>query len=211
MRPGSPLDANLWLAELIGEKDEAFLKDGISHGFKLAPPQSKFFPTEQDNHKSATNADAKLAVEQAICNEIAEGNYIVTNDRPVIISALGVIPKPDSTEVHLIHDCSRPLGEGLNDYIQTQSFKFQTLDDAIKLLGANRFMAKIDLRHAYRSVPIHPSNFVETGLKWQFSGDSHFNYFDDRREIFHCFTQSVRQMLARHLRQLPFFSHFDRF
>jgi len=74
----------------------------------MAAPHSQFFPAEQDNYKSATNANAKLAVEQAICFEIAEGNYIVTNNKPVIISALGAIPKPDSTEMRLIHDCFPP-------------------------------------------------------------------------------------------------------
>ena len=53
-------------------------------------------------------------------------------------------------------------------YIQPQSFKFQTSDNAIKLLGPNYFMAKIDLWHAYQSVPIHYTNFAATGLCWQF-------------------------------------------
>ena len=110
---------------------------------------------QQGSYKSDTNAAAKLAVEQTILNEIAEGNYVVTDTKPVIVSALGAIPKPDSSEVHLIHDSSRPHAWGLNDYIQSQSFKFQTLHDAIKLLQPNYIMAKIDLQHAYRAVPIH--------------------------------------------------------
>ena len=67
-------------------------------------------------------------------------------------------------------------------------------------------MAKIDLRHAYRSVPIHPSNFAATGLQWHFDGDDDVTYFYDTRlpfgakrspEIFHRLTQSVRRMMAR--------------
>ena len=170
----------------------------------MAPPLSTFFPAEQDNYKSATNASVKVAVERTIRSEIAEGNYVITNSKPIIVSALGAIPKPDSTEVRLIHDCSRPLGDGLNDYIQTQSFKFQTLDAAVKMLGPQYFMEKIDLRHAYRSVPIHPSNFAATGLKWQFLGDNHYTYFYDTRlpfgaksstEIFHRLTQSISSPL----------------
>ena len=65
---------------------------------------------------------------------------------------------------------------------------------------------KIDLRHAYRSVPNNPSNFAATGLKWQFEGDDDFTYFYDTRlpfgaksspEIFHRLTQAVRRMMAR--------------
>ena len=108
--------------------------------------------------------------------------------------------------MRLIHDCSRPLGHALNDYITTQSFKFQTLDDAIKLLKPNYFMAKIDLRHAYRSVPIHKSNFAATGLKWEFEGHANYTYMYDARlpfgakssrEIFHRLTQAVRRMMAK--------------
>lgn len=147
-----------------------------------------------------------MAVEETILSEIAEGNYVITDAKPTIISALGAIPKPDSSEVRLIHDCSRPTGQALNDYIISHSFKFQTLDDAIKLLRPNYFMAKIDLRHAYRSVPIHKSNYLATGLQWQFSGQRGPTYFFDTRlpfgaksspEIFHRLTQSVRRMMAR--------------
>ena len=98
---------------------------------------STSFPrrSEQDNYKSATNANDNLAVQRTIRSEIAEGNYVITNSKPIIGSALGAISKPDSKEMSLIHDCCRPLREGLNDYVQTQSFKFQTLDDALKMLG----------------------------------------------------------------------------
>ena len=110
----SPLNTNLWLAELNGDEDEAFLTDGISNGLKLAPPNSNVTPVQQDNYKSVTNAVSKAAVEQTILEEIAEGNYIITDSKPIIINALGTIPKPDSSVVHLIHDCSRPTGRGLH-------------------------------------------------------------------------------------------------
>ena len=135
-----------------------FLSDGIINGFQLAAAGTQFASAHANNYKSATNASTRATVEQTIANEIAEGNYVITPIKPAIISALGAIPKPDSHEVRLIHDCSRPAGLALNDYIDTCPFKFQTLDDAIHLLKPNYFMAKIDLRHAYRSVPIHPSN-----------------------------------------------------
>ena len=154
----SPLNTDLWLAELIGDEDQAFLSDGISNGFQLAPADCNFIPAHQDNSESVSCAEQKLAVEETILGEISEGNYAITDVKPAIISALGAIPKPDSAEVRLIHDCSRPTRRALNDYITCQSFKFQTLDDAIKLLRPNYFTAKIDLWHAYQSVPIHKGN-----------------------------------------------------
>ena len=122
------------------------------------------------------------------------------------VRIIPIIPKPNFPEIRLIHDCSRPHGQAVNDYITTNSFKFQTLDDATTLLRPNYYMAKIDLRHAYRSVPIHPDNYKATGCKWQFLGDHSYTYFYDTRlpfgaksspEIFHRITQSVRRMMAR--------------
>ena len=68
-------------------------------------------------------------------------------------------------------------------------------------------MAKIDLHHAYRSVPIHPHNYHGTGLKWKFNGNKvKFTYFVDTRlafggrrspEIFHRLTQAVKRIMSR--------------
>ena len=158
------------------------------------------------NYKSATNANARAKVEQTIREEIMQGNYVTTKIKPTVISALGAIPKPNSTEVRLIPNCSRPHGQAVNDYITTRSFKFQSLDDAIKLLKPNCYMAKIDLKHAYRSVPIHPANYQATGCKWRFTGDDFDTFFYDTRlpfgaksspEIFHRLTQAVGRMMAK--------------
>ena len=58
-----------------------------------------------------------------------------------------------------------PSGSAVNDYEDAESFKYQSLQDAIKLLEPGYFMAKIDLRHTCRSVGIHPNNFDAMGLK----------------------------------------------
>ena len=66
--------------------------------------------------------------------------------------------------------------------------------------------AKIDLRHTYRSVHIHPDNYEATGLKWRFGDSRHFTYFVDTRlpyggrrapGIFNRLTQAVKCMMAR--------------
>ena len=98
-----------------------------------------------------------------------------------------------------------PFGKGLNGYIKMQSFQFQTLDDAIKLLGPNFFMAKIDLWHAYgRSLFI-----IEILQLLVYVGslrDMIISLMYDTRlpygaisspEIFHRLSQSVWRMMAR--------------
>ena len=42
----------------------------------------------------------------------------------------------------------------LNEYIEYHHFKMDTFESAIKLVTNKSYMASIDLRHAYYSVPI---------------------------------------------------------
>ena len=62
-------------------------------------------------------------MEEAALEELAAGNYFVADVKPKIISALSAVPKPDSDEIRLIHDCSQPAGFALNDYADIESFK----------------------------------------------------------------------------------------
>ena len=159
------------------------------------------------NYLSATGTAVRDKVEQTLLDEIALGNYVISETKPTIVSALGAVPKPDSEDVRLIHDCSQPEGSAVSNYADTESFKYQTLEDAVKLLRPGYYMAKIDLHHAYRSVSIHPSNYKATGLKWKFKSNPHkVTYLIDTRlpyggkrapEIFHRLTQSVRRMMAK--------------
>ena len=159
-----------------------------------------------ENYTSATSPNSRDRVEKSILEELEAGNYAVTTHKPTIVSALGAVPKPDSDDLRLIHDCSMPPSLGVNNYIAIEKQTFQTLDDAVKLIDEDSFIAKVDLRRAYRSVPVHPSNHDALGLKWKFQGDKHFTYFVDTRlpfggrsapGIFHRLTQSVRRMMFR--------------
>ena len=67
-------------------------------------------------------------------------------------------------------------------------------------------MAKVDLRHAYLSVKIHPSNYVATGLKWNFNNPNKYTYLFDTKlsyggrrapGIFHRPTQAVKRFMAK--------------
>ena len=195
------------MAELDLDEDKDFLLDGIINGFELIPADSALSPAEMDNYSSSTKPEARDKVEQTLQEEIAEGNYVITPNRPTIVSALSAVPKVGSQELRLIHDCSMPVGRGVNSYVPSlDKFHFQTIDDAVKLVDTEYYLAKIDLRHAYRSVPIHPSNYPATGLKWTFSGDNSPTYLYDTRlcfggrrspGIFHRLTQSVKRMMHR--------------
>ena len=135
----SPFNISLWLKELEGDEDEEFLKDGLINCFPLNSTDAAYEPVEMENYRSSTDECVHDKVEQMIEEEIALGNYVVVRDRPVTVSALGAIPKPDSSNVRLIYDCSKPKGNGFNVYSQINYFKFQSLDDVLRLLFVQRF------------------------------------------------------------------------
>ena len=91
-----------------------------------------------ENHPSASpgrpSEHFNLAKQQ-VMSEISVGNYRVCENKPRLISQLGAIPKPTGG-IRLIHDCSRPAGNSLNDYAATlgSSQKFHSIDDATSLI-----------------------------------------------------------------------------
>ena len=194
-----------WAHYLVDDPDRNFLLDGLENGFNIVD-STDFLPAEVDNYESATATEVRSMVEDTIRSEIVEGRYRVVSEKPVVISALGAIPK-SSGGVRLIHDGSRPSGSALNDYASLEAKqRFQTLDDAVDLMNQGAYMAKVDLQSAYRSVRTRSSNWPACGLKWQFSEDDHFTYMVDTAlpfgsrhapGIFHRLTQAVRRFMIK--------------
>ena len=198
-----------WEEELGEDFDREFILQGIQHGFDLIDmdiDKSCINKCEVDNYSSATDSGIIDKVEEQILHEVSEGNYVICKDKPTIVSAIGTVPKPNSNDIRLIHDCSKPMGGSLNHFATIEKTKYQSIDDAVKLSSHKCFYAKIDLKSAYRSVRINPNNYAFTGLKWKFKGEDKFSYMFDSKLpfgarkspfIFHRLTQSVRRMMAK--------------
>ena len=141
------------------DPDKDFLLQGIAVGFRLTDEHSVFQPAFQNNYTSATGRTDRVQVESQIQYELSHGHYkLCINSPSTIISALGAIPKPESTQVRLIHDCSQPAGSSLNDFASVDKMSFETIDIAVKLISPNCYLGKVDLQSAYRSVAIHPDD-----------------------------------------------------
>lgn len=94
-----------------------------------------------------------------------------------VVHSLGVWPKKTGG-ARLIMDLSRPFGNSVNDFISREVYTMSccNVDDAIRILSRVEVgvsMAKLDLRHAFRIIPVHPSD-------WNLLGYSHNDqfYFD---------------------------------
>ena len=91
----------------------------------------------------------------------------------VLASPFGVIPKSGQPgEWRLINDLSSPSGSSVNDCIDRGccSNKYASLDTAaglVRACGRGVLMAKMDFRHAYRVVPVHPADRPLLGMCWR--------------------------------------------
>ncbi len=194
-----------WTRELAEDKDRDFIIAGLKDGFHITDHGSVFQAAECQNYKSATDTYNDLA-ESQVYKEIEQGRYVLVDRKPTLISSLGAVLKPGGKSVRLIHDCSRPIGRNLNSYASLDSFKYATIDSATKLIPTNGYVSKIDLKSAYRSVPIHPDCYPATGLQWTFRGNNVPTYLIDTRlpfgasrscGIFQGLSDSVVRMMSR--------------
>ena len=195
---------HVWEKELQNDPDSTFILESIRNGFRLIDPNSCVKPAETDNHKSALLHKEK--VEKELLHQIEQGNYIVASDKPVIISPLAAILKDNGQDIRLIHDGSVPVGSSMNDYTTLHSERFQTIGDACKIAKKDYWCAKLDLKAAYRSVPIHCNDYKVTGLKWQFKGEKEITYLFDSRlpfgassapSHFHRLSQAIARCMRR--------------
>lgn len=187
------------------DPDSYFILSGLEKGFNIVDPNSDITPTETRNSRRA-EIQFRTQVEQQIREELRLGRYVTVKHKPKIVSPISCIPKGDGS-VRLIHDCSRPQGKAVNDYVEPiEKMAFASVDSAIELVDKGWFMAKVDLRSAYRHCPISLESQSVAGLKWRFTGDKDYTYLVDTRlmfgasrsvNIFHRITQSVVRMLKR--------------
>ena len=88
------------------------------------------------------------------------------------VSPFGVIPKSHQPgKWCLIVNLSHPSGHSVNDAIPTEPFSitYISIDDAIQKtvdLGLNALLAKIDIKSAFRLIPVHPADRHWLAMEW---------------------------------------------
>ena len=172
----SPIDIYRLELELTHHPDRNFvnhllstLKEGARIGYS-GPRSSRVSP----NLISA--AQHPDVVSFNLHKEIALGRVAGPYPSPPLpkfqCHPVGVIPKKHSTEWRTIYHLSYPLGASINDHIPKDpySLSYVRVDDAIHILqslGRGAFMAKTDLKSAFRLIPIHPDDWHLLGIHWQ--------------------------------------------
>ena len=86
-------------------------------------------------------------------------------------SGVGVVPKKNG-KWRMIHHLSAPLGLSVNDHIPKEpySLQYSSVDDAVHLLcslGKGARMAKVDLKSAFRIIPVRKQDWELLGIHWR--------------------------------------------
>lgn len=88
------------------------------------------------------------------------------------ISPLGVVPKKVKGDFRIIQHLSYPRGSSINDGIQSEdtSVSYARVDHAVKLIlssGRGSYLAKTDIKSAFRNILINPCDYHLLGMFWR--------------------------------------------
>ena len=135
--------------------------DGFTKGFStgfIGP-----VPNNTKVHTLCSASQQPTIVQEKIEAEIAAGRVLGPFKEPpfsnLVLSPIGLVEKKSPGEYRLIHHLSYPDNKSINDGIpdEAASVQYTTVDDAITVirsLGVACFMAKTDIRKAFRLLPI---------------------------------------------------------
>ena len=173
----TPLVSAAWRQALQHHPDQKFvcsLLAGLEHGFRIGLHEAVSAGHPASNSPSAV--EHSTIVDNYIREQLEKG-YMMGPFPPnvcskIVSSSLAVIPKKTPGKWRIIVDLSRPAGRSVNDCLRRQAthVAYSSVDDAALLmhsLGPGSLLAKIDVKEAYRIIPIHPADRRFLGVHWQ--------------------------------------------
>ncbi len=176
----TPLHRRAWEDALSRHPDQAFARcivQGLHRGFRIGPKSS---PSRQKAKRNLRSAyEHPEIIDKYLARELQLGRVIKLHPSNAYhlpgfqISPIGVIRKHNHpNKWRLIVDLSAPEGRSVNDELVPElcSLKYSLINEAVTLirnLGPGALMAKVDLRGAYRVVPVHPEDRPRLGMKWK--------------------------------------------
>ena len=156
------------------KKETKFLVEGFTHGFKI-PYEGEEGPLLAQN--SPSTQQNPQAVQANIDKELLAGRIAGPFKEPPFpnfkSSPIGLIPKKDPGHYRTIHNLSYPYRSGsVNHGIShaNSTVQYASFNQAINILNtlpSGAFLAKSDIRSAFRLLPIHPQSYHLLGFSWE--------------------------------------------
>ena len=150
----------------------------ITDGFPVVEGEIQEYQCK--NYSSILDEVSKGKMDKIIRRELAEGMVSEAKENPICVHALGAVPKPDGG-IRPITDCSRPEGKSVNNFCGNlfKEFTYKSVDDVVKCLTWGNHMTVVDIKSAYRAVPIMEKHRKYLGFRWELDGVTR-TYVDNR-------------------------------
>lgn len=166
----TPLKLEAWQRRWFS----AYILRGIEQGFKIG------FHGDQENLRSRMRNMVSASEHPVVVAEYLEDErrqkrvaVVGTPERAqelgIHCSPFGVIPKKNKVNKwRLILDLSSPDGHSVNDGVQKDlaSLSYISVDDVVAEVlkkGRGTLLAKMDVKQAYRNIPVHPKDRACSG------------------------------------------------
>ena len=161
------------------EGQRNYLINGFTNGFSIECHENPSASANQctmgsNNHKSATEHPeiVTLLLKEELDKNRLAGSFEEKPFDNIHISPLSLRPKKEKDKFRLIHDLSHPKDMSVNHNILKEhaSVKYETLDMAIEYIqqeGTGAYLAKTDIKGAFRIIPIRPADKLLLGMKWK--------------------------------------------
>uniref|UniRef100_A0A1X7U2N6 Reverse transcriptase domain-containing protein n=1 Tax=Amphimedon queenslandica TaxID=400682 RepID=A0A1X7U2N6_AMPQE len=160
-----------YLASLPNMSLAEYFSHGISSGFRVGFDRSEPIGPARGNFPSVQQNP--LVVRGYLAAELDQATIRLAGPgESVQVNPIGLIPKSGQPgKFRLIDDLSSPEGRSVNEGIDPvlSSLSYASVDQAVAsvcLAGRGAWMAKLDLRSAYRRVPVHPDDQPLLGMAW---------------------------------------------
>ena len=150
-----------------------YVLNGLQHGFALEYEGQFKFRAPQ-NLPSARQ-DPQI-IKDKLFKEVSLGRMLGPFNSPplhnLMCSPVGLVPKKNSDELRMIMHLSYPYGGSINDFIDPDkaATQYQKFDDAVQLViqqGRFCWLAKGDIKSAFKLAPIRYEDLACLGIKFQ--------------------------------------------
>ena len=215
--PTTPINISAFEKELVhyDRTLSNYIVSGLKNGFDLGytgPDLSVFWRNLKSAYVHPDRVNAYLM------NEISLGRIMGPFDNPPFrifrCSPLGIVPKKIPGKFRTILNLSAPHGLSVNDFISKEDYSltYISVDKAIDMilsLGKGCYLTKVDIKDAFRILPIRQSQWHLLGIYW----DGKY-YYDTRlpmgsRSSPHIFDRvsSAVEWICQHNYLLQFLCH----
>ena len=173
----SPVNIDVFREYLHGYDLEKslYLTSGFTQGFSIEFQGEERLSIDDNNPRLP--ADLVPVMERKVREEIQAGRIKGPFSSPPLqdfrVSPIKVVPKKTPGSFRFIHNLSFPYDEGMsvNSSIPRDrvSVRYCTLDDAIahiNQVGKGAWLAKTDIKSAFRIIPITPAEHHLLGFTW---------------------------------------------